>query len=169
MPLQVQTNIERGYSFISQLNRIGEQNVHICSSKYAMKKIRHPGSSINTSDTLSNKTKTRKKTLLNHSAGQSVVILTRLLKCPGPQLSSSWSPVISNLQTSFSTTTLLILTQTWLELGCLQQEKYIKDYGSHQRTLRHTAHTYSILKSLRRNSYSLSKLGKLKIVCIRYN
>lgn len=124
--------------------------------------------SIPTSDTLANKTETR-KTLLNHSAGQSVAILTRLLKCLGPQPSSSWSPVISNLQTSFSTTTLLILTQTWLELGCLQQEKYIKDYRSHQRTLRHTVNLYSILKSLWRNSYCSIIQENSKIVCVRYN
>lgn len=51
----------------------------------------------------------RKKTpVLIYTAGY-LLILTRLLKCSRPQLSSSWPPLISNLQTSFSTTSLLIL------------------------------------------------------------
>lgn len=50
-------------------------------------------------------------------------------KCPGTQPSSSWSPLISNLQTSFSTTTLLILEQTWLEAGNTQEGRAFKITG----------------------------------------
>lgn len=48
------------------------------------------------------------------------LLLTRLPKCPGTQPSSSCSPLISNLQTSFSNTTLLIPEQTCLEAGNTQ-------------------------------------------------
>lgn len=44
-----------------------------------------------------------------------IIYINQVSKCSGPQPSSSWPLIISNLQTSFSTTSLLILMRHQLK------------------------------------------------------
>lgn len=97
-------------------------------------------------DCIAHLEKREKTAVLIETAGYSL-ILTRLLKCPGPQLNSSWPPLISNLQTSFSTTTLFILIRARLKVGW--NSSALTNYRSDLCTLRRAVNTCSTLKSSR--------------------